>query len=117
MFKPNLPQLGTAVFGWEQRLLIGIVGKFQEDYLTKEAVVYKKFRAVKQPLAVRQLELKPEGERAWAWYWLHAESALQLTLDDEVIFDDGNRYRVMGRKDYSDYGYMEYELVKGYELA
>ena len=112
---PNLPQLSTAVLGWSQSMYIGVVCKYQEDYKTVETVLTDYYRAVKQPLSVKQLDIKPEGQRGWKWLQLHSEPKLQLQLDDIIILDGGDRYRVMGRKDYSEYGYVEYELVKGFE--
>jgi len=68
-----------------------------------------------QPLQPKALELKPEGQRGWRWLQIHAEPALQLQLDDIVVLNDGDRYRVMAVRHYEQYGYMEYELVRGYE--
>ena len=67
-----------------------------------------------QPLQAKQLDIKPEGQRGWRWLQIHAEPALQLMLDDIVILDC-ERYRVTGIKRYEAYGYVEYELVRGFE--
>jgi hypothetical protein len=113
--RPNLPQLTTAVIGWADHIMVGLVCKSQENFKTVESILTKRYKAVLQPLQTKQLMILPEGQRAWKWYQLHADPTLQLEVDDIVILDQGYRYRVMGRKDYSAYGYMEYELVRGYE--
>ena len=111
----NLPQLNMAVRSWANRVQIGLICKSQQDFKTVESIVYKIYSAVIQPLQVKQLMIKPEGERSWKWYWLHVEPSLDLQVDDVVYLDDDTPFRVMGRKDYSLYGYIEYELVRGYE--
>jgi len=74
------------------------------------------FRGVIQPLSERQLLLKPEGQRAWTWFTLHADTALVLGVDDVVLFK-GKQTRVMARKDYVLYGYVEYSLVQDWTGA
>jgi hypothetical protein len=106
----------TAIVGWTNSMMIGLVCKSQEDYVTVESILTKRYRAVIQPLDTKKIAITPEGQRGWKSYLLHAEPALQLELDDIVILDTDVRYRVTGRKDYSLYGYMEYELQRGYEV-
>lgn len=113
--RPNLPQLTTAVLAWSDKIMVGLVCKSQEDYKTVESILTKVYSGVLQSLQMTQLHILPEGQRGWKWYQLHSEPSLQLEVDDIVILDEGYRYRVMARKDYSAYGYMEYELVRGYE--
>ena len=68
-----------------------------------------------QPLRTEQLMSKPEGQRSWEWVWIHAKSGeLNLQTADKVIFNS-KRYKVMGVKDYSLNGFVEYELVKDYQ--
>lgn len=69
------------------------------------------FRGVVQPLSNRQLQLKPEGERAWTYFMLHAEPVLTLQVDDVVIWNN-KPTRVSARKDFAMYGYVYYELVQ-----
>jgi hypothetical protein len=113
--RPNLPQLTTAVIGWADHVMIGLVCKSQENFKTVESILTKRYKAVLQPSQAKQLHILPEGQRGWKWYQMHAEPSLQLEVDDIVIIDHGHRYRVMAKSDYSAYGFMEYELVRGYE--
>jgi len=112
---PSFPQLGTAVLSWSQKMTIGIVAKSQQDFKTVESVLGYTFMGVLQPLSAKQIEMKPEGERGWRYVQLHSSPVLQLQLDDVVILEDGYRYRVIALKQYDQYGYMEYELVRGFE--
>jgi hypothetical protein len=71
-----------------------------------------------QPLSGRQLLLAPEGQRAWNWQTLHSQIVLPLFPDDVVIWTDINQnnhqVRIMSRKDYSEYSFIEYTLVLDY---
>ena len=69
------------------------------------------FRGMIQPLTERQLFLKPEGQRAWTWFLLYSDPTLTLNVDDVMLWN-GIQTRVMARKDYNLYGYMEYHLVQ-----
>jgi hypothetical protein len=93
--KTNLPQLATAVMSWSNKMQIGIVCKSQENFKTVESILYGIFSAVMQPLQVKQIMIKPEGQRAWKWYWLHAETKLQLQIDDIVILEDDRSEEVV----------------------
>lgn len=73
------------------------------------------FLGVWQPLRMENLELKPENQRTWSWYWLHVRyGTIDLKPADKVIYKD-TRYKVMSKKDYSLNGYTEYELILDYE--
>jgi hypothetical protein len=72
------------------------------------------FRGTWQSFTERQLFLKPEGQRAWSWFQLHSDPVLTLNVDDVVMWR-GKQTRVMARKDYELYGYVEYHLVQDWE--
>ena len=57
--------------------------------------------------------MKPEGQRAWKWFSVHADPSLSLT-PDEVITYQSTQYRVKGKTDYTGYGYIYYELIEDY---
>ena len=69
-----------------------------------------------QPFGPRELKIKPEGERAWNWQMLHTTPDVALK-DDEEFTIKGLRYRVMSERNFSDYGYIAYELVQDYVAA
>lgn len=113
---PTLPSMANTIEGWFERLVIGLVTKTTVNNRTEETQVSIETRGVIQPLAADQLEIKPEGQRSWKWYMLHCQPSLSLATDDTAIIK-GNRYRVMGRFGYDDYGYVQYELVRDYETV
>jgi hypothetical protein len=111
-----LPFVGDAMQGWWQPMTFELIGKTILDHAVIETKTRINFRGVRQPLSPQQLAIKPEGQRAWKWQMIHAEPSLQLKNDD-VIYYNGVRYRVMNRSDYTEYGYMYYEIVQDYATA
>ncbi len=107
----TIPNVGIAMLDWFQPMVFGVVTKATIGFQVVETVVDTKFLGVLQPLSSRALELKPEGQRAWTWLRLHSQPVLSLNVDDVVIYQ-GKQTRVMARKNFTLYGYIEYELVQ-----
>lgn len=111
----GMPQMAATLSGWEVPLtLVKITQDVVEGLLsTTETEII--FQGVWQPLRDEQLELKPEGQRSWKYYWIHAKSGtLDLETADKIIFQ-GKRYKVVERKDYSLNGFIEYQVCEDYE--
>ena len=111
----GLPQMSNTLNGWEIPLtLTKVVQKIVNgDKVTEEQLI--NFQGVFQPLRDEQLQYKPEGERSWSWYWIHAKAGtLNLKTQDKIIFEN-KKYKVMSVKDYSLYGYIEYQVIADYE--
>lgn len=107
----TVPDVSGALTDWFQPMVFTKVQKNTVAYQSVEAPNAINFQGVVQPFSPRQLMLKPEGQRAWTWLMLHAEPQLTLQVD-EVVTWLGKQTRVMSRKDYGLYGYVEYELVQ-----
>lgn len=109
----NLPNVSAALGGWLQPTVFTLISVAVEGFQADETRTPINFMGVVQPLSGQRLEMKPEGERSWNWLWVHAQPAMILSTD-EVIEYLGVKYRVMRQKDYTNYGYSEYELVQDY---
>lgn len=107
----TIPDVSGAMRDWYQPLTFFQVTKSVVDFQVVEDKLATNFWGVVQPLTDRRLVLKPEGQRAWTWIWVHADPVLAFEVDDIVEYL-GTRYRVTSRRDYSIYGYMDYELVQ-----
>jgi hypothetical protein len=107
----TLPDMGNTLSGWLQPITLGVVTKTVVNFQVVETQSEVSFQGVWQPFSARQLIIKPEGERAWKWYMLHAQIALPLKPDDVVTYR-GIQYRVKADNDYSLYGYYQYELIE-----
>jgi hypothetical protein len=115
-FAPQLPSMSGTVEGWFQNLVIGLITSAVVAGRVQETTTDLTTRGVIQPLSARQIEIKPEGERQWKWYMLHCQPSLRLRNDDTVVIGC-DRYRVMSYFDYSQYGYVQYELVRDYDTV
>ena len=111
----GLPQMTNTLNGWEVPLTLKRIKQsiVDGDSVKTEEII--NFQGVFQPLRDDQLQFKPEGQRSWSWYWIHAKAGtLNLQTQDKIEFQ-GTRYKVMSVKDYSLYGYIEYQVIADYE--
>lgn len=108
-----LPSLMAAVTTWFRPLVLGRVRKTVVDFEIKEYIHEVTCRGVIQPHGPRELKLKPEGQRSWNWQMLHTTPDVNLDTDEEFKIK-GTPYRVMSKQDWSEYGYVQYELVQDY---
>lgn len=110
------PQMSDAFTGWMLPITLltitsGIANGVSVDKVKKE----RTFQGVVQPLALKELMLLPEGERAWQWYMIHCHNGtLDLNVNDKLEYRD-ERYKVMKFNDYTLNGYVEYHVIKDYE--
>lgn len=112
----TVPQMGSALLDWFQTMIFGIVTKTTKNFQVVEDMEQITFQGVWQPFTSRQLLLKPEGQRAWSWYMVHADPSLQLEVD-MVINYIGKQYRVMQKMDYSLYQYIQYDIIEDFTGA
>ena len=105
----SLPHVGAALHGWMQLMVFGLICKQNIDGYTQEIKSKVTTHALRQPLTPQQLSLKPQGQRDWKWEQLHALPDLQMNPDDQVTYL-GQTYRVMEKKEYPEYGYIEYHV-------
>jgi hypothetical protein len=112
----TLPDVSGAMLDYFQAMAFGVVNTTVENFQAVQVKTTVNFQGVWQPLNERQLMLKPEGQRAWSWFWLHAEPSLILQVDSVITYL-GVQYRVMTHKNYQLYGYVEYHLVQDYTGA
>lgn len=112
----TVPDVSGAMQDYFQPMTFTPVVKTTSAFQVVETPNPIQFRGTWQPLTERQLMLKPEGQRAWTWFWLHSDPVLTLQVDDVVLWN-GKQTRVMSRKDYGLYGYVEYHLVQDWTGA
>lgn len=112
----TIPNVQSGILDWMQLMTFTRVVKTVVGFQVVETPTDVQFWGLIQPLSERSLLLKPEGQRAWTWFELYAQSAPNdslITLNvDEVVTWNGKQTRIMGRKDYALYGYCVYSLVQ-----
>jgi hypothetical protein len=109
----TLPDVSSAMHGWFKKMTFYRVTKTIIDFELVENSEAFDFLGVWQPLSARQIAYKPEGQRAWKWFQVHAEPSLAL-IPDEVISYQGTQYRVKGVSNYDEYGYTKYDLIEDF---
>lgn len=112
----TIPNVESALANWMQPIVFGIVTKTVNGFEVVETMTELSFMGVIQPLAPKRLAMKPEGQRQWTWIQLHAQPDVVLEPDSVVIYL-GKQTRIMARTNYTNYGYVEYELVQDYTGA
>ena len=113
--KSGMPNMRNTLTGWEVPITITKVKQAirKGDVVKTEEKI--SFLGCWQPLRDEDLQSKPEGQRSWSWYWIHAKAGtLNLQTQDKIIYQ-GKRYKVMAVKDYSLNGFIEYHVVLDYE--
>ena len=113
--RSGMPQMDTALIGWESQLTLTKITQSIVKGLVVKTEQRIDFIGVWQPLRDEELQFKPEGQRSWSWYWIHAKAGtLNLQTQDKIIFND-KQYKVMEVKDYSLNGFIEYQVVLDYK--
>lgn len=112
----SVPDVSGALLDYLQPMTFTTIVKTVENFQVVETPTSVSFQGVWQPFTARQIQMKPEGQRAWKWFMVHALVALPLVPDDVVTYL-GTQYRVKADNDYSIYGYYQYELIEDYTGA
>lgn len=110
----TLPQMGATLLNWFVNITLIIITKTTVNFSLIETKKTLNFRGIWQPLSFREINLKPKGQRDWAWFSLHCELSETLKNDDIVVYKN-TRYRVWKLKNFTEYGYFEYHLSEDYE--
>lgn len=111
----NMPNMSTTLNGWEAPLSLIRITQTVDNGDVETVEEHINFQGVWQPLKDEQLQFKPEGQRSWEWFWIHAKAGtLNLNTADKIIFN-GDRYKVMDKKDYTLNGFVEYHVIRDYE--
>lgn len=110
----TVPDVSGAMQDYFQAMQFDKVVKTTSGFQVVESTAPINFRGVIQPYSDRQMFLLDIGQRAWTWFTLHADPVLTLQVDDVVMYKN-TPTRVMARKDYTEYGFVEYRLVQDWE--
>lgn len=109
----SLPDVSVALHNWMQLMTFNIICKKIIDGYTQEIKSEITTHAVRQPMSPQMIALQPAGSRSWKWETLHALPDLVMNIDDQVTYQ-GETFRVRGKGNYPEYGYIEYQLVEDY---
>lgn len=111
---PMMPNMQNAINRFNQTMQFTIVIKEVVDHQVVESSKVKPvlwFEGTLIPAKPRELLVKTEGERKWKHWVLYTNLVLQV---DNIIKDvNGILYRVMASSDWTQAGFIEYQLVEG----
>ena len=102
------PDLSWAVDGWFEFIFFVHVQTQLIDGFSQDILVPIKTKGQIVPMSQEQVNMKPEGARAWRWLTIHTSPDVILNPNDRIMVDDVN-YRVKGIWDYRRNGFFIYE--------
>lgn len=115
-FDSGMPQVSSALNGWTKKITLQKITQTVDNFgLVTSTPVAFSFMGTVQPLSPKQLELKPEGQRSWTWLQIHVYSSIFDLDDNDEIVINGKIFKIMGKKDYSQSGYIEYHATYDYQ--
>ena len=109
----SMPQVRSTMAGWMRPMIIAVTRQKIVDGENKAFESRVSGSGVIQPFSDEELKLLPEGDRSWKNSMLHATDSVLLETNDDIEIR-GIKYKVMGRKDYTDYGYLRYRIIETY---
>lgn len=109
-----VPDVSNGVMNLMQNVTVGVMQKVNLNGYATEIPLYISTMATKEPFSAQQLEIKPEGQRAWSWFRMRILIDVILKTDDRFVMND-LKYRVMRSSEYTEYGYNEYDVVLDYQ--
>ena len=111
----GMPQVDEVLSGWQISFMAKLIKQVQIDGEFVDRSTLYKIYGVLQPLKNEELQAKPEGQRAWKWYWLHVQKQYPRLPDGYIVTINSEDYKVMASKDYTLNGYNEYHLLQDYK--
>ena len=109
-----LPDVSYVLIDWE----VPIIATYRTQTLENGRPVWTDndvdIMAVMQPLKPEELELKPEGERAWTWLMCHVRNDFKPFYTGQTIVYDNVKYKVKQLLPYQHYGYRVYHVAQDF---
>lgn len=110
----GLPTAIDGLKGSFQPMQFHLIKKQQVDGFTQETAETVSAHGVRVPFGPQQLKMKPAGMRHWRWHTIFAETSADVKIDDRVVLNSVT-YRVMQRSDWTEYGYIAFDVIEDYE--
>ncbi len=109
-----LPNVGESIQELLQSVIATYIQKQQINGYTQEVLITILTRASIQPFTAQQLKIMPEGQRKWRYFTVYTQKNLDLQ-PDEIFAIKGINYRILGKTDWSDYGFFQYDTIEDYQ--
>jgi hypothetical protein len=112
----TVPDVSGALQDRFQQMTFTPVTKNESGYQVVETPNPTAFIGHIQPFTERQLMMKPEGQRAWTWWWIQSITPIALNVDD-VINWQGTQLRIMSVRNNFLYGFYEWSAIEDWTGA
>lgn len=115
----GLPNMAQTIQGWFQPVEFEVITRSLADDgdgvdWVSETVTLIKTQGVVRPPIDKDLKILPEGTWAWEWLQIHCLPNVELNTNQFVIYKE-KRYKVMAKKDWTEYGYIRYTLLEAFQ--
>lgn len=115
----GLPNMAQTIQGWFQPVEFEVITRSLADDgdgvdWVPETVTLIKTQGVVRPPSDKDLKILPEGTWAWEWLQIHCLPNVELNTNQFVIYKE-KRYKVMAKKDWTEYGYIRYTLLEAFQ--
>lgn len=109
-----LPDVSAAVMDLLQPTTVKIITQQMiNGYYEPTPPQLIQTQAAIQPLK-QELAIKMEGERNWRWFMIHILPNVDLNNNDFITLF-GIKYKVMGKENWFQYGYIMYHVVEYFQ--
>jgi hypothetical protein len=112
----QVPNQNNTIKGWFKPLLIGWITTKWKDGESEELTQLITVMGHLQPSEPEKLEIQMSGDRSWKFYYLYVDNGLIMQPDDRCIIDD-TPYRIIGKKDWKEAGFIRYRCHEDYTDA
>lgn len=112
----NLPNMSQTIISWFQPITFVKLARAVVDYEQVITETNINTKGVVQPYKPEPLEIQQYGTQSWIWQDMHCLPDVTLNTDEIIIYQNV-RYKVLYKKDYTEYGYVEYMLCETFEGA
>lgn len=110
-----LPNMTNTIMNWFLNITFERVERVLDGADWVETVTGTiETKGVVQPPRDEDLKIYPEGTWSWQWLMVHCLPNVQLKTNDYIKYD-GVVYKVMGKKDWTKYGYVRYMLAEAFQ--
>ena len=109
----GFPEMYNEFSDWERSITYSAVTKTLINHeIVESAPVSVTISCLVYPAKAQELALKPEGQRTWK-FW-HMISKVLFNVDDIVTDDNGTQFRIMGKTDWTQAGFYNYDIAEGF---
>lgn len=110
----NLPDVSAAVMELLQPVTVEVIIQQMINGYYEPISKMIATQATIQPMK-QELAIKMEGERNWRWSMIHILPNVDLQNNDFITLF-GIKYKIMGRENWFQYGYIMYHVVEAFQI-